>query len=75
MSTTTPNVTGRTARCSYYGKPAGGRLREGPCNTYDRAAPCLCERPSDPENLVLAFFRRQPDKPHDEFYCGCWGWD
>jgi hypothetical protein len=23
----------------------------------------------------LPFFKYQPDKPYDEYYCGCWGWD
>ena len=23
----------------------------------------------------LAFFRCHPDKEHDEYYCGCYGWD
>lgn len=28
-----------------------------------------------PSSFALAFFKYQPDKPTDEFYCGCWGWD
>lgn len=23
----------------------------------------------------LPFFKREPDKPYDSYYCGCWGWD
>lgn len=34
--------------------------------------PCTSESPS---SLDLAFFEHTPDKPHDRFYCGCWGWD
>jgi hypothetical protein len=30
------------------------------------------ERPSSPG---LAFFRHRPDRDHDEYYCGCYGWD
>ena len=30
------------------------------------------EAPSSPD---LPFFRSCPDKPHDEHYCGCHGWD
>ena len=29
-------------------------------------------RPSDAK---AAFFKSQPDKPEDAFYCGCFGWD
>lgn len=71
---TPPDLTGRTARCSYYGstpRPRGSS-REGPCGRTD---PCLCERPSDDDSGRLAFFGHKPDKPHDQFYCGCWGWD
>jgi hypothetical protein len=25
--------------------------------------------------LELPFFKACPDKPYDEYYCGCWGWD
>jgi len=28
-----------------------------------------------PSSPTLAFFRHRPDQPHDEYYCGCWGWD
>lgn len=33
---------------------------------------CGQEKPSADN---LAFFVHQPDKPFDEFYCGCHGWD
>jgi hypothetical protein len=58
-----PDLTGRTARCSYYGtrpRPLGG-------------AQCQSERPSTAPGL--AFFEHQPDKPFDRYFCGCWGWD
>lgn len=53
-----PDLTGRTARCSY--------------RTRRNGQPCTSEVPSQPG---LAFFAHHPDRPHDEFYCGCWGWD
>lgn len=55
----TPNLEGRTARCTYYGKYVRGRV-------------CESERPS---SLNLAFFHHKPGNEHDEFYCGCYGWD
>ena len=55
-----PDLTGRIARCAYYGQRAriSGR--------------CQSEAPSSTD---LAFFEHRPDEPHDRFYCGCWGWD
>ena len=26
-------------------------------------------------DTTLAFFKYCPDKPYDEYYCGCWGWN
>lgn len=67
----TPELSGRKARCSYYGSIPRGRNHEGPpgCNRGER---CLCEKPSAPE---LPFFRHTPEEEFDSFYCGCWGWD
>lgn len=28
-----------------------------------------------PSKWTLPFFKHQPKKEHDEYYCGCWGWD
>lgn len=64
-----PDLSGRTARCSYYASTPRARSREGPCGR----GTCRCERPSDADGL--AFFSHRPDRAHDEFYCGCWGWD
>lgn len=33
---------------------------------------CKHERTS---NINLPFFSHRPDKEHDEYYCGCHGWD
>jgi hypothetical protein len=49
-----PDLTGRTARCSYYGQR------------------CQNEKPSSP---ALAFFSHLPKQEHDQYYCGCYGWD
>lgn len=65
-----PDLTGRTARCNYYGTTPKGRNHEGPAGC-ERGKPCMCERPSSPD---LAFFTHNPDKDHDSFFCGCWGW-
>jgi hypothetical protein len=63
-------MQGRLARCEYYGKSQGeyAYKNEGPC----KGGACMCERPSSPN---LAFFKHTPEKPQDEYYCGCWGWD
>lgn len=39
-----------------------------------REARCYCGMltPSKPS---LAFFRMQPERKYDEYYCGCKGWD
>lgn len=49
-----PDLTGRKARCDYYGFK------------------CRSERDS---RIDLPFFEYCPDKKHDRFYCGCYGWD
>lgn len=28
-----------------------------------------------PSSTSLAFFTHQPNQEHDNYYCGCWGWD
>lgn len=65
------DLTGRKARCTYFGKVPKGRNHEGPTGCV-RGKPCMCEKPSSSE---LAFFSYQADKPFDSFYCGCFGWD
>lgn len=65
-----PDLTGRTARCGHYGQTPTGRLHESNYGCK-RGQQCLCERPSSP---ALPFFAHQPGRPHDQFYCGCWGW-
>ena len=66
----TPNLTGRKARCDYFGKKTH-RSECDACRTFDDGL-CHCEEPSA---SGLAFFQYRPDKEFDEFYCGCHGWD
>lgn len=62
-----PDLTGRLARCAYYGKEVNR-------NECDRCyGVCSDERPSNVTHL--AFFEYHPDQPYDEFYCGCHSWD
>ena len=68
-----PDLTGRTARCSYFG-PIRFRSFESNyvAQTGCSRTRCTCELPSDPG---LPFFRHESTKPFDQFYCGCAGWD
>ena len=54
-------LAGRTMRCSYRNGRDGRTC-------VNHAKP----RPSTPDG---AFFKHQPDAEHDQYYCGCWGWD
>ncbi len=65
-----PNLSGRKARCSYYGTSPKGRNYEG--ESCKRGEVCKCERDSSEE---LAFFEYCLGKDFDKYYCGCWGWD
>lgn len=85
-----PDLTGRMARCASYGgklKFGAGRgscecsecegaiIVDGQHRGYDeskRRTHCRCMRVSSPS---LAFFKHEPTKPFDAFYCGCFGWD
>lgn len=87
MATTTISPsrepTTRRARCSFFGRPpAKGYRASTDCRAVvaERQAPnanggprvCLCEEESSEK---LAFFTAKPDQEHDEYYCGCHGWD
>jgi hypothetical protein len=65
-----PDLSGRKARCAYYGRP----MRHNECNACSHRPDniCMCEKDSSVE---LAFFVYQPTKEFDEFYCGCHSWD
>jgi hypothetical protein len=63
-----PDLTGRTARCTYY----GAEHHKNECPKCRGKTICECEEPSD---FNLPFFKYHPDKDKDEFYCGCHSWD
>jgi len=50
-----PDLTGRLARCAYYGKTATGRNHEG--DDCKRGEKCLCEKPSSTNLNKLGIFR------------------
>ena len=61
-----PSLEGREACCSYrrpgrYGAQGGETRAVG--HGWVKSSP------------ELAFFEYSPDKPHDYYYCGCFGWD
>lgn len=67
-----PDLTGRTAKCSYFG--AKKMRHKDECNYKCHGNPiCICG--DIPSSYDLPFFKYQPDKPQDDFYCGCFGWD
>lgn len=64
-----PDLTGRVALCSY----SGCQTNKKKCTHYGEYGPDGRSRaPSSPD---LPFFKHQPSKQHDEYYCGCFGWD
>lgn len=66
-----PDLTGRKARCFYYNCEVG-RHNETYYPKLMRGNLCGSEVNSD---AGLPFFAHKPDKPYDEFYCGCHSWD
>ena len=70
-----PDLTGRTARCTYFGKPKPRRrYANDECN-YGCRNNAVCGCGSQPSSFGLAFFKYKPESSQDEFYCGCFGWD
>lgn len=63
-----PDLAGRMARCSY--SRGTGEHAVGLPGRGWRAVP----QPV-PSSTSLPFFKHQPDKAEDSYYCGCWGWD
>lgn len=41
----------------------------------DRIAKCTECGKETQSNPHLAFFKYEPDKEYDSYYCGCYGWD
>jgi len=66
-----PDLSGRKARCAYY----GSQRHKSECSVCSKREDrlCMCERESNAEKLP--FFAYQPDKEFDEFYCGCHSWN
>lgn len=60
VADSSPDLTGRKARCSYYGKSVRGRI---------------CTGEADSTKPGIAFFEHRPTETYDRFYCGCFGWD
>ena len=68
-----PNLKDRKARCTYYGQPVKGGMRNSNCCSKCNVGDvCRCEEPSSPN---LWFFVYRPDEEYDEFYCACHGAD
>ena len=65
-----PDLTGRQARCSEYGRPTGQGNMSSECR--DCKDVCMHELPS---SIHLPFFTYRPKKEFDEFYCGCHSWN
>ena len=46
-----------------------------PSDIAGRIALCSCCKKQQPSNPDLAFFEYKPNEDHDNYYCGCKGWD
>lgn len=73
-------VKERQAKCTYFGAKTH-RMKKYACCGCDacsKAMPdgntgkCACIVKSDPK---LAFFKAEPEKDFDSYFCGCLGWD
>lgn len=49
-------------------------IDDNPPDLSERMAQCSCGKaaPSSPQ---LAFFKHEPTRKTDSYYCGCWGWN
>lgn len=74
----------RKARCTYFGATTYKvkRYSSCECSTCIKSmgdsdtGKCSCEREVDSNSAKdLAFFKQKPEKPFDEFYCGCLSWN
>ena len=57
------DLTGRKARCVYYGRRFFHQGRMVTCTSEDKSS------------TSLPFFAHKPESDYDEYYCGCCGWD
>lgn len=70
----------REMKCSYFGAKTDRSRRYGSCECRrcleamggSDSGRCNCVIPSTEKS---AFFKKQPDKEYDEFYCGCQSWN
>lgn len=71
----------RMARCDYFGGKTYQMKKYaccgcGKCSEQFKGGAvtgvCKCETESSPS---LAFFKSQPEKEFDSYYCGCMGWE
>lgn len=75
---TAPSLTGRRARCDYFGKPVKKGMYNANCcdkcseSVRSGDGNCHCEEDSCTK---LWFFVSQPDKEFDRYYCACHGAD
>ncbi len=77
VMTTKPDLTGRKAKCSYYGKTVYERNNETyypELMTKNAYGKDCCGSIVD-SSYGLPFFHHKPDSEYDEFYCGCQSWD
>ena len=66
-----PDLTGRTARCTYRScKTYLAKYRD---THYGELRPD--GRSYAPSALNLPFFKHVPASEYDEYFCGCMGWD
>ena len=70
-----PTFVGRLAYCCYKGSPCkthryGKGQSQPDFGEFDAQGRAFA--PSSPD---LPFFEHKPTQPHDEYYCGCFGWD
>jgi len=88
IDTNAPDLTGRKARCTYFGKSgfrnSGPIYGGGKCSNRADEGGCQCEVQS---SFDLPFFAytgpgsnhysvvKSGPQPFDEFFCGCAGWD
>jgi len=70
-----PKLTGRKAKCTYYGQPVGMKNETYFPKLMTQRNGRNCCGSIVESDMTLPFFSSHPDKEYDEFYCGCFGWD
>ena len=56
--------------------PAKAQTVAPPPDLTGRIAHCgYGKHAPKPSSVELAFFEHHPDREHDTYYCGCYGWD